>query len=1287
MKRPLYARRLTRVRNAFLMAIIAIPAMLAVCSKANAQTVTIGTGTSTDYFYGPYYRSSASSSFNYSRYAYLYTAAELGIPSGSIITQVEWDKASGTITANNTFNILMANTAATTLTTGTSWGTLTTGTTAVYGSTTQAFSTTGWVPFTLTTPYTYTGGNLIILTDHYKQGTASGSNNFRYTSASGKAIGYASSAAPSASTTLSTTYGNNRPNIRITYTAGSPCSGTPNPGNTLSSANPACPGTNFTLSLQTLPSGSGISYQWQSSATGTTYTDIPSATTTTYTTNQTSSTYYRCAVTCGSNTGLSTPVFVTMNGFMNCYCIPTLTTGCTAGDYISNFTFATINNSSGCASGAYANYGGSVTAPDLTLGSTYNTSISVGYSNQYVGAWIDYNQNGIFETSEYTNLGVVASTSTPGTSSITIPTTAMTGLTKLRLRCRWNTSFGSADACTNGWSYGETEDYDVNIVCPTISVTTNPSNNITCQFSNASFSVGGTGIGLTYQWQQNSGSGYTNLSNNSMFSGVTTSTLSITGALTSMDNYLYRCVVGTSCSSQTVTTSAGTLTVNAGVNIISSPANQIVCNNASTSFSIITAGTNLSYQWQINTGSGWSNISNGGIYSGATTTTLGISSATSSMNGYSYRCEITKPTCSTIQTSAGTLTVVVPNTSITISTANTNVCAGASTVFTASTINATNPSYQWQVNGTNVGTNSTTFTTTGLANGDIVRCVLTVTGSSCGSTIVSNNLTMNVIPTVLPTISISTASTSVCAGSSVIFTAATTNQGTAPSFQWRKNGVPVSSGTNSYTDNGLTSGNVISCVLTSNAVCPSPASVTSNNITMTVNPILTPSVSISTSSTTRCAGQSTTFNASPVNGGTSPVYQWYVNGNPVGTNSAAYTTTTLQNGDVVTCTMNSSVPCPTSTTVTSNALTMTIDSTVVPTISVASNFGTQACVGIPVTFTATVTNEGTAPLYQWRQNGLPVGTNSSTYTAILTANSTVNCILTSTATCAIPASITSNTLSMILNQVTKATIAVVPTPDSVICTPNTGILFYTVYTNGGSNNKYQWIKNGVDVTGETQSTFFSNTLDDNDIISCRFSSSNICVLPETSQGVTMRKYPMVVPGVTIKMEDLGGNTIRFTANIVNGGPNPRYQWRRNGISIPNETNSVYTVTGLSSNDRISVELISDAVCAIPKSVISNDAMTTTSIQVVATGVNHIGLYPNPATEGVVFLTTDKTLKGNTEIRILDRLGSVVYSQNNIDLNTTTPTSVNIGNLAAGMYIMQVINTTENVKTNIRFNKQ
>ncbi|MFD0984293.1 T9SS type A sorting domain-containing protein, partial [Flavobacterium myungsuense] len=75
--------------------------------------------------------------------------------------------------------------------------------------------------------------------------------------------------------------------------------------------------------------------------------------------------------------------------------------------------------------------------------------------------------------------------------------------------------------------------------------------------------------------------------------------------------------------------------------------------------------------------------------------------------------------------------------------------------------------------------------------------------------------------------------------------------------------------------------------------------------------------------TTICPGTSVTFTATPTNGGTSPSYQWKLNGTNIGADSATFTTTTLVNGDSVTVTMTSNAtPCLTNSPVSSNTITI-----------------------------------------------------------------------------------------------------------------------------------------------------------------------------------------------------------------------------------------------------------------------------------------------------------------------------------------------------------------------------
>ena len=119
-------------------------------------------------------------------------------------------------------------------------------------------------------------------------------------------------------------------------------------------------------------------------------------------------------------------------------------------------------------------------------------------------------------------------------------------------------------------------------------VTSQSGDESVCSGDNASYSVLASGSGVSFQWQENTGSGYINLSNGGIYSGVTTPSLSLTGVSQAENGNLYRCVISGTCSPQAVsqgsllhvlsdttltgviTTSGGSALTNSWVYLISS---------------------------------------------------------------------------------------------------------------------------------------------------------------------------------------------------------------------------------------------------------------------------------------------------------------------------------------------------------------------------------------------------------------------------------------------------------------------------------------------------------------------------------------------------------------------------------------------------------------------------------------------------------------------------------------------------------------------------------------------
>ena len=188
-----------------------------------------------------------------------------------------------------------------------------------------------------------------------------------------------------------------------------------------------------------------------------------SSTTTTYTvTGLTASTAYTFTVkakdAAGNVSAASNAVNVTTTATTVTYC--TSKGNSAADERIGKVVFGTINNTSTGTTG-YENY--TAISTNVTRGTAYTITItptwtSSVYSEGYA-VFIDYNQDGDFADSGETAWTKATSTTTPVTGSITIPSTATLGTTRVRVSMKYN---GIPTSCES-FSYGQVEDYSINI--------------------------------------------------------------------------------------------------------------------------------------------------------------------------------------------------------------------------------------------------------------------------------------------------------------------------------------------------------------------------------------------------------------------------------------------------------------------------------------------------------------------------------------------------------------------------------------------------------------------------------------------------------------------------------------------------------------------------------------------------------------------------------------------------------------------------------------------------------
>lgn len=247
--------------------------------------------------------------------------------------------------------------------------------------------------------------------------------------------------------------------------------------------------------------------------------------------------------------------------------------------------------------------------------------------------------------------------------------------------------------------------------------------------------------------------------------------------------------------------------------ITPSVTNSVICLGSTVTFNAVGANT---YTWT------------GGVINNVAYTPTSVGTLNYTVTG------VQTGSCNLSNTSTISITVNPPPT---IAVNSGSICTGSS--FTITPTGASVYTYSGGSAFVNP-TNTTSYTVTGAS------------AAGCTNTAVSNVAVTN---TVSPSILLSIASTTIC-GTSAAFNSTITNGGTSPLYQWKKNGVNVGSGLTSYSPTSLVNGDVVSCILTSNATCATPTSVVSNSITMTVG--ATPTITVNSGSI--CSGSSFTFN-------------------------------------------------------------------------------------------------------------------------------------------------------------------------------------------------------------------------------------------------------------------------------------------------------------------------------------------------------------------------------------------------------------------------------------------
>jgi hypothetical protein len=713
---------------------------------------------------------------------------------------------------------------------------------------------------------------------------------------------------------------------------------------------------------------------------------------------------------------------------------------------------------------------------------------------------------------------------------------------------------------------------------------------------------------------------------------------------------------------------------------ISVSPNDTICNGTNSTFTVlpVNGGSTPQYQWEKN-GTSIPTETNPTYTSG----TL--------VNGDKISCVITSNAVCANPATVNSDTIrmeikplLTPSVTVAANPGNT-ICAGTSVTFTATPTNeGTTPSYQWKKNNVNVGTNSAIYTDNTLTNGNVITVVMT-SNATCAipATATSTGITMTVNPLLTPTVTIAAnPGNTICAGTPVTFTATPTNGGTTPIYQWKKNTINVGINNATYTDNALVNGDIITVVMTSNAICPTPAAVTSTGITMTVNPLLTPSATITANpGNTICAGASVTFTAVPTNGGTTPSYQWKKNNVNVGTNSSTYITNTLVHNDIINLVITSSATCASPTTGASNLITMTVNALLTPSVILALSPKDTVCEGTTINFTTTGANQGSAPTYVWRRNGGVIsGATASSYSTSTSVNGDVISVtMSSSATCASPVTATDDT-TIIVNPLLLPTLKIFATPDTIICS-GTQASFSVQAVNAGTNPQYQWKLNNINMIGATSSIYMLSNLNTGDVVSCDLTSNATCATPATVNSINKLKFSVgstTPPAVTVVASPGNvinpGQEVTFFSTVANSSIAPVYKWYKNGLEIPGVTGTSFKTTDILVNDVVYLVVYSSDVCSQPDSGKSNSLQFTVTNNVANASVEKIQfeVFPNPNNGSFAIKgETGLAVNANMKFEVIDNIGRLVFNDSINNSTASFERNFSLSNLAAGTYYLRV----------------
>lgn len=614
----------------------------------------------------------------------------------------------------------------------------------------------------------------------------------------------------------------------------------------------------------------------------------------------------------------------------------------------------------------------------------------------------------------------------------------------------------------------------------------------------------------------------------------------------------------------------------------------------------------------VNTGPGYAIqwLNNGAPINGATNVTYNVTSS-----GL-YSAYVANGSC------AVTSSVTQVNLGIgapVITAGATTICAGANTTLSAPVVGGS--TYQWYRNGIlQSGAVNSTFLVSSAGN---YYCYVTAPGGCSGN---SNTIVLSVVNNPTPAISYSSPN-SFCSPGYVVLNS---NTFSGVSLQWQKNSVNINGATNqTYIASSSGSYKVIQ---TANGCSKTAPAVSVTNATSVTAAIA------ANGPTTFCSGGSVTLSVN--NAITGYNYQWLDNGvNITGATSATYVATT-----------SGSYSCVVSASCGSATSNIIIVSGTGITASVSPSGTVVTCSGSTVNLSA---NTGPGYVYQWLIDGNPIsGATSSTYSTSASGNYSVQI----NSSCG-------NAVSSVTSVSISNPIATITPSNSVTICAGTSTTFAA---NSGYSYSYQWLRNGLALTGATLQTYAASS---NGTYSVRITQGGVCTVtsPAVILSVTNNPVPSITPSSTTSI--CAGQNVLFTSSTFSG---IAYQWQKNSVDIAGATVQTYNATSAGAY-RVKQTANGCTKSSPATSVIVNCRLA--SVNNYESDYKDANVYPNPFSD-VYYIELNSIESIVYSLVVTDIAGRIIRSEEIIVKEGLNKFQQNLSAARPGVYFMRLLNGKE-----------